>query len=208
MLAKSKTVSSYTKKNHVKWRLMEEATEELDEANKNFEDGLHRLNDPSHTLYDVKVKNELKVVVVKELRGLVQGLIANNLKVTDADKGVMGLPVYDKQPTPVPPPSGQAEASVTFPGRAQLKVEIKHIGVLTDRKASYGCRIYYKVCAVGETPPESGMELTMSKFTRKKKEMFTFLPTDSNKIAWFCIRYENSKGEAGPWGPLASAVIP
>jgi hypothetical protein len=26
--------------------------------------------------------------------------------------------------------------------------------------------------------------------------------------AWFCARYENSKGEAGEWGPVVSAVIP
>jgi len=26
--------------------------------------------------------------------------------------------------------------------------------------------------------------------------------------AFFCARYENQKGERGPWGPVASAVVP
>ena len=31
---------------------------------------------------------------------------------------------------------------------------------------------------------------------------------EMGKAAYFSIRYENSKGKAGPWGPLASALIP
>jgi hypothetical protein len=31
---------------------------------------------------------------------------------------------------------------------------------------------------------------------------------DAGMTAYVCIRYENRKGEAGQWGPVASAVIP
>jgi hypothetical protein len=30
---------------------------------------------------------------------------------------------------------------------------------------------------------------------------------DAGKTVYVCARYENSKGEAGNWGPLASAVV-
>jgi hypothetical protein len=33
-------------------------------------------------------------------------------------------------------------------------------------------------------------------------------PGDSGKTAYFCIRYENAKGDTGDWGPVFSAVIP
>ena len=33
-------------------------------------------------------------------------------------------------------------------------------------------------------------------------------PQTSGKTVYFCVRYENAKGEPGPWGPIFSAVIP
>jgi hypothetical protein len=54
----------------------------------------------------------------------------------------------------------------------------------------------------------AGEDLPHSKFTRRKKERFDFPAEDSGKTAYFCVRYENAKGESGPWGPMFSAVIP
>jgi hypothetical protein len=56
--------------------------------------------------------------------------------------------------------------------------------------------------------PVAGEELPHSKFTRRKKELFDFAQEDSGKRAYFCVRYENAKGEPGPQGPVFSAVIP
>jgi hypothetical protein len=44
-------------------------------------------------------------------------------------------------------------------------------------------------------------------FTRRKRERFDF-DGESGNTVYFCLRYENSKGEAGPFGPLLSAVVP
>jgi hypothetical protein len=46
------------------------------------------------------------------------------------------------------------------------------------------------------------------RFVRKKKESFVFQPQDSGKRAYFALRYENSKGEAGPWCPIFSVLVP
>jgi hypothetical protein len=54
----------------------------------------------------------------------------------------------------------------------------------------------------------SGEELPHSRFTRRKKELFDFPQEDRGKTIYFCVRYENAKGEPGPWGPIFSAVIP
>jgi hypothetical protein len=56
--------------------------------------------------------------------------------------------------------------------------------------------------------PIAGEELPFSRFTKRKRERFDFDGGDSGKTAYFCIRLENAKGEAGPWGALFSAVIP
>jgi hypothetical protein len=46
--------------------------------------------------------------------------------------------------------------------------------------------------------PASGDGLPHSKFTRRKRELFDFAQEDSGTRAYFCIRYENAKGDPGP----------
>jgi len=166
-------------------------------------------SNPNHGKIDTLEKNEARKDAEKALRSYVQGFLAKNPKITDIDRERMGITVYDTIPTTVATPTGQAEADITYPGRTQLQLRIKHIkGTPLDTKADYGYRVYYGVYAAGDEPPATGMDLHESKFTRQKKMLFSFMPTDSSKVAFFCIRYENSKGETGPWGPMFSAVIP
>jgi len=144
----------------------------------------------------------------KEIRQFVNQYLRFN-PVTDVDRVEMGIPVRDTIPTPVQDPVGQAEAILSYPGRTQLMLNVQHVsGTTHDNRADYGYRIYYGVYDHDHTPPHTGKDLHESKFTRKKRNLFTFQPEDSGKTAYFCIRYENSKGAAGPWGPLCSAIIP
>ena len=132
-----------------------------------------------------------------------------NPPLTDADFAALELKPKDVTPTTVAPPTGQAEADISYPGKTQLQAKIKHVeGTPMNPKAEYGYRIYYGLYDAGDTPPASGVNLHESKFTRQKKVLFSFLPADSGKTAYFSIRYENSKGESGPWGPMFSAIIP
>jgi hypothetical protein len=129
----------------------------------------------------------------------------------------------DKTPTPVPVPTAQAEADVTYQGPTMLMLHMRPLaGTSLDSRADYGYRVYYGVLPPGGATVEEatgphrylmkaavhGNELPHSRFVRRRKELFIFPPEDSVKTAFFCIRYENSKGQAGPWGPVFSAVIP
>jgi hypothetical protein len=143
---------------------------------------------------------------------------------TDADYISLGLKPKDTTHTPVPPPSGQAEADVTRPGVHLLELHLRPVsGTPADAaRADYGFRIYYGIMPQGGAAvdvatgprrelvkaPVSGEELPHSKFTKRRKERFDFEQGDSGKTVYFCIRYENSKGEPGPWGPIFSSFIP
>ena len=132
-----------------------------------------------------------------------------NPPLSDYDMVSLGLKLRDNTPTSVPVPTGQAVASITYPNRIQLMVRIKPAaGTQIEPRAYYGCRIYYGIYPANATLPEDGTELRESFFTRRNRELFTFQPGDAGKIACFCLRYENSKGKAGPWGPMALAIIP
>jgi hypothetical protein len=122
---------------------------------------------------------------------------------------LLGLKPKDTTPTPVADPTGFATATVRYLQKGTLELHIRHLeSTPMNAKANYGYRVYYGVYAAGETLPEMGKDLRESRFTRQKKMLFTFEPEDSGKTAYFCIRYENSKGKAGQWGQLFSAIIP
>jgi hypothetical protein len=135
------------------------------------------------------------------------------------DEDMVSLELSPPDTTPIPPPTAQAEADLTFPG-IHL-VELKKIrtvagsGSAQDGKSDYGVRIFWGLTgpAVGEDKfrvteaPGSGKDLPHSKFTRRHKELFDF-DGESGNTVYFCLRYENPKGDAGPFGPMLKAVIP
>jgi len=135
----------------------------------------------------------------------------------------LGLKVPVSVKSPVPRPPGTAGAKTSHPGIRQIRLRMFHIdGTEPDVRAEYGRRIYWGVMPHGGATveqatgkehylmkvPVSGEELVHSKFSRRTKETIEFAAEDSGSTAFFSIRYENGKGEAGPWGPVFSAIIP
>jgi len=141
----------------------------------------------------------------------------------DPDYIALGLRPPLTTKSQIAEPTSQAEAEITYPGVHMLMLHIKPLpGSNNAYRSDYGCRIYYGIMPQGGATqeqavspdrylmksPESGLELPFSVFTHRKKELINFNAQDSGKIAYFCIRYENAKGMAGPWGPVFSAIIP
>ena len=142
---------------------------------------------------------------------------------TDADFVSLGLLVHDGIPTNVPRPAGFPNGSTSSPGPGVIVVHCFPMAGQPplDLRSGYGYRIYWGVYPPGGATiematgfkrelmriPTSGDELPHSQWTRRRNETFDF-HGDSGKTVFFCIRYENSKGEFGPWGPIFFAVIP
>ena len=140
----------------------------------------------------------------------------------DEDIVSLGLRLKDTTMTPAGISQGFACADISHPGPHTHKLHMHHLeGTPPDPRAEAGYRIYYGVLPHGgataeqaagkkrylQKIPLSGDDLPHSKWTRRKTETFTYDAEDAGKTAYYCIRYENSKGEAGPWGPIFSAVI-
>jgi len=136
--------------------------------------------------------------------------------VTNVDRVEMGVPNRDTIPTTIPPPSIPVEGTLSFPaiGLVELR-DIRPSGEKSDQRAKHGVRIYYGV--MGEPtetnkfriaePPATGDDLPHSVFTRRSRHRFDFAG-ESGRRVFFCIRYENSKGQAGPWGKILTAFVP
>ena len=202
-----KRVLAYALANFEKWGVID-PTDMLAAPLADFEVKLAKATEPDSGQVAKRSKNEARQLLERAVRAYLQGFVMRNPKVTNDDRGEMELPVYDRTPTAVAEPTGMAKLSFSLTLPTQLMVHIEPIEADSqDRRVNYGSRIYWGFPDAGDPTPQ-GRNLRESRFTRRKKELFTFAPEDSGRTVYFCVRYENSKGQAGPWGPVASATIP
>ena len=200
----------YAGENAEQWKIPA-PSDELLSLRTEFKAKLAIIKNPSHlpNKHDTLQKNNAKAAYAKGLRVYVQGFIARNPYVTDAERELMGLTVYDVIPTPVADPVGLVSATIKYIHEGALELHIKHVeGTPFDKRANYGVKIKYGVFPIDILQIDDVNQLLESIFTRRKKELITFAKRDSRKGAFFCLRYENSKGKAGQWGPVIAAVIP
>lgn len=62
--------------------------------------------------------------------------------------------------------------------------------------------------AILDTKQADISELINSSFDTRSPFKFEFADKDRGKTIWFCLRWENTTGEKGPWSEVASAIIP
>ena len=132
-----------------------------------------------------------------------------------------GEPVKKESPhASAEPPPALVTATVSSSSPRLLRLNIQPVG--GEPNAEWGYRIFFGVYPPGGATmeqavsngrylmnePASGEYLPHSLFTRRSSEQVEFAAQDSGWKAYFSIRYENSKGRAGHWGPVFSAVIP
>jgi hypothetical protein len=146
----------------------------------------------------------------------VNKFINNNDKIDAAARRLLCLPSHDSVRTKKEAPKSTATAIVKHP--ADHAVEL-HIEVASEEGDHEGCgvRIHYgKFDRSGKLPHEKGDmsappqtedDLPLSHFTRRRIYRFNFSRVDSGKVLYICLRYENSKGDEGPWGPMIEVII-
>jgi hypothetical protein len=144
---------------------------------------------------------------------------------TAADWAALGFREKDTHPSPIPPPDGTPQASLSYPGGPHA-VTI-HLGPMPgteelNSESDYGYAVYVGIMPPGGatleeaasekhylmTVPRDGKPLRHLRFTRRRREKALFDAEDAGKTAYVCPRYENGKGETGQWGPVTSIIIP
>lgn len=142
---------------------------------------------------------------------------------TEADWVSLGMRLPDTIPTTIGPPTSVVTAEISYPHKNALSLYIAPIdGHRYDDRADWGFRIYFGVLPhTGDITeemmierqylrrePQNPEELTASHFTRRKRDLIEFPYDNSGKQCFICVRYENGKGDKGPWGPMVSSFIP
>ena len=131
----------------------------------------------------------------------------HNPQVTDADRKSMGLPVYDRKPTPVTPPTTRPEIEVRF---TQIMEHFLHVRDSESKSSAkpphvIGFEIWRRVG--GDTEPTYD-EMQFVEMATRSPHLVQYGAADRSKTVSYASRWVNSRGEKGPWSEIVSAIVP
>ncbi|MDR3093925.1 MAG: hypothetical protein LBU62_04705 [Bacteroidales bacterium] len=151
-------------------------------------------------------KNEARKVYEKDLRLLVKSL-QSNPKVTADDLRSMGIVAPSSSRTPVPAPTTYPEFSTDSSTIRRLAVHFRNAGSDSSGKPKgvHGAEIRW---AILDAAPVSVADLIHSSFDTRTPFTLEFDEPERGKTVWLCLRWENTRGEKGPWSEIESAIVP
>jgi len=168
-----------------------------------------------HTPAQNLARREAQAIATKAIRALVNQYL-RFAPVTNVDRVAMGVRNRDTTITFVPPPGIPVTGILSFPAVGLVEMRnISAAGEKRDERSKYGVRIYFGIMGQPSEKnkfrlsarPATGDDLPHSVFTRRNRYRFDFTG-ESGREVFFCMRFENSKGHAGPWGKIISAFVP
>jgi len=143
------------------------------------------------------------------LREDLRGFVTHNPDVSDGDRRAMGLPVYDKKPTPVPVPATIPELEVDFSKPQQLTIRFHEQGSRAKAKGAHGIEMKYVVRDTALEDPNTPEDtFSRSAFFTRSPAVLAFTPEQRGKFFCTRARWENNTGKKGLLGEIVCVRIP
>ena len=203
----AKTLTAYAAAHVTAFNVPQDAFTPIQAQCTAYESAYNTAQDPNRGKVDVLNKNEARDALKAALRTFIKAYLSYNPVVTDADRERMGLPLHDSTRSPIPPPSTIPELELDSSIIRQVMVHFKDAGSEKRGKPRgvHGIELRWSLL---ETPPASVEELKNSAFDTATPYTFRFDETERGKALYICPRWENNKGEKGPWGEIVKAIVP
>ena len=134
-------------------------------------------------------------------------LIQAKPAVTAESKQAIGITIADTTKTPVAVPTTAPVGRIEQPNRLEHNLHFADATTPTLKAKPAGvrgCQIWVKI---GTTPPASVSELNYLATDTRTPYVAQFDAADAGKTAYYWLRWENTKGETGPWSSAVSATV-
>jgi hypothetical protein len=168
------------------------------------------LNEATRTSVIIANLSDAEKAFVPAYRKLYTGFLRDNPLVTDADLLNMGLPKHssgERHPAPVPTTVPEYELRLPAPA----VIELIYYSTTSEGKRHSKPEGVHGVevrSAILSEPPAGWDALTESSFDTASPITFTFAGEQRGQRFYFALRWENTRGDKGPWSEINSAVIP
>lgn len=143
-------------------------------------------------------------------RELYTGWLKKNPLVTNEDLVIMGLPKRNtegRQPAPVPFTWPLSLANTATPRRVRIDFGDSSFPHKRAKPAGvHGAEIRWT--AIGASRVVGLKDLVHSAFDTRTPFVLDFEEEERGHMLYFALRWENNRGEKGPFSPIQKAVIP
>ncbi|MDR3235970.1 MAG: hypothetical protein LBT48_04500 [Prevotellaceae bacterium] len=200
-------VVHYLKDKFGAWHIPEDEQQRIEQLLANFAAAFGLVDNPqTHTPAATTAKQEARKAAESGIRRLLKAYVTYNPLVTDKDRRAMELPIHKTTRTrvsvPTTMPFFEIDSSV-------IRRLIIHFFDQNARKAKpagvHGAEIRWAILHV---PVTHLKDLVNSSFDTHTPFMLEFDEDERGKTVYFCLCWENTRGEKGPWSEIVSAVIP
>jgi hypothetical protein len=152
-------------------------------------------------------KRETRTAFTAALRLFLKGNVTYNNQVGDVDRTNMGLPVYDSSHSPVPPPSTYPDMAIDSSVIRRLSVHYHDHGSNRRGKPA-GVQGAIVRWGILENVPNGVEELPHSALDTRSPYTLDFEDKQRGSKVYFCLAWQNNKGEQGPWSEIECAIVP
>jgi hypothetical protein len=174
-----------------------------------FEVKLHASWDVStRTSVMIHAKTTARRLLEAEARQSVKEFLAHNRAVSNPDRVMLGIPIYKttRVPSAVAVEAPLARVDTSMLGHVNIFFrgsEGKH-----RRAKPPGQHCVEAGWVIADAPPASWEELLHSAVTTRSPLTLSFEYHERGKTVYFALRWENTRGEKGPWSEIRGAIIP
>jgi hypothetical protein len=173
-----------------------------------YETAYAKSQDPNRGKADVKAKNTVRDRLKKLVRQFVKEFLEYNSLISDEERERMGLPVHKTTRTPseIAKDAPDSDINTSVPGR----VTINFFEHGSDHKKAkpagqHGAEIGW---VISDVPPAKWSDLIHSAIDTNSPFTLEFENNQRGKTVYFALRWENTRGEKGPWSIMQNVVIP
>jgi hypothetical protein len=190
------------------WGIDRTKTADLDSKQSNWNTAFSKAsNKQNRTAAEVQAKKDALDDYKKEIRSFVAEFLANNSMVSDSDRTLMGLTVKSGTRTPAPVPATSPLGTVDFSVRLQHTLHLSDQATPQSKAkpaGMHGCEVWVKL---GGEAPKDASELSYLGIATSFSYTTTYEGKQANTMAYYWLRWVNTRGERGPWSTTVSSII-
>jgi hypothetical protein len=183
--------------------------QELVELSNDFSEKFELAENPAtRTKKAVKDKDDARKPFEKAVRRFIQQYLTHNPAVTNGDREDLGLPIYKEGRTPSQVATTYPDFDIDSGTIRRLIIQFYDQGQKKSKAkppGQHGVEIRW---VISDTPVVDIADLIHSAFDTRSPFTLEFEGHERGKTVYFCLCWENTRGEKGPWSEIQSAIIP
>jgi hypothetical protein len=183
-------------------RLLDEAMPLLAD----FEAAYERTIAPNRGKIDVHAKDEARAALNTATRALVRAYFARNPAINAAERGRLGLPVYDHTRSRAPLITSIPLATIDFSVKGCHLIRVRdeeHEGRARPRHA-LGFETWR---AFGDTAPARDADFSFAGLAGRSPVVLDYPLEERGKTVHYRFRWINTRHKPGPWSDVQRAII-